>query len=53
MTEQVECKICRNLIDRDEAFEPLESTLICHPDHYPECYAEFNDREYIRSEFYD
>ena len=35
MTEQVECNICHNLIDLDEAHEPLESTFICDPDIEP------------------
>ncbi len=61
MTEQVECKICHNEIDRDEAYEPLESIFICDPDIEPRCMWEWNNQpnQFIfrhgarRREFYD
>lgn len=63
-TEEVECVICHDDMPIDEAHEIMDKTYVCDPDHYPECYAEWNDREYtlvdwlfrpryVRSEFYD
>ena len=63
MTEQetVECKICHEVIDLDEAHEVLESTFICDPAIEPRCLGEWNNQpnQFIfrhgakRSEFYD
>ena len=49
----VECEICKRLIDKDDSRAVLESTYVCDPDLYPECLWEYNNRNYVRSEFYD
>lgn len=51
--EEVECVSCHDDMPIDEAHEIMDMTYVCDPDHYPECYAQFNDQEFVRSEFYD
>ncbi len=52
-TEEVECLICHDDMPIDEAFEFMDTMYVCGLAYSPECYAEWNDREHVESEFYD
>ena len=51
--EKVKCEICLNDIEAEDAYAVLTSTYVCTPDLYPECLWEWNNQNYVRSEFYD
>ena len=49
----IECGVCKELIDKDEACAVLEHTYVCNPKFHPECLQEWNNQGFVRSEFYD
>ena len=51
--EEVECVICNYIMPIDESYEVMDSTYLCDPDMEARCLGEWNNREYVRSEFYD
>lgn len=55
MTEQetVECKTCEHTINIEDAEELSEKLFVCDPDLQPYCLWQFNNENFVRSEFYD
>ncbi len=49
----VECDICHEMIEIEDAYAVLDHTYVCTPELYPECLWEYNNQNYVRSEFYD
>ena len=49
----VECDLCKEVIEVDNAYAVLTSTFVCCPVLYPECLWEWNNQGFVRSEFYD
>jgi hypothetical protein len=46
--EKVECDICHDDIEAEEAYPVLVSTFVCSPQFYPECLWEWNNENHVR-----
>ena len=46
----VECDVCKELIDKDEALAVLQSTYVCDPDIDERCLGTWNNENYVRGE---
>ena len=51
--EEVECTICHDVMPIDESYQIMDGIFLCDPDLESRCFWEWNNKEYVRSEFYD
>ena len=50
---QLICDTCKRMIEIEDAYAVLTSTYVCAPDIDERCLGTWNNREFVRSEFYD